>query len=50
VDPILKDEVENNLKIDYPDVFDTFFGQIPRLRKMTLAILQSCEEAEPPLF
>jgi hypothetical protein len=25
VDPILKGEVEDNLKIDHPDVFDTFF-------------------------
>lgn len=50
VDPILKDEVEDNLKIDHPSVFDTFFGQIPRLREMTSVVLQSCKEAEPPLF
>lgn len=50
MDPILKDEVEDNLKIDHPDVFDTFFGQIPRLHEMTSAVLQSCKEAEPPLF
>jgi hypothetical protein len=50
VDPILKDEVEDNLKIDHPEVFDTFFGQIPRLHEMTSAVLQSCREAEPPLF
>lgn len=29
VDPILKSEVEDNFKIDHPDVFTTFFGQIP---------------------
>ncbi|KAF2676778.1 hypothetical protein K458DRAFT_468226 [Lentithecium fluviatile CBS 122367] len=50
VDPILKDDVEDNLKINHPDVFDTFFGQIPGLREMMSAILQSCKEAEPPLF
>ncbi|OCK78451.1 hypothetical protein K432DRAFT_427264 [Lepidopterella palustris CBS 459.81] len=50
VDPILKDEVEDNLKIDHPEVFDTFFGQIPRLHEITAAVLQSCKEAEPPLF
>ena len=50
VDPILKDEVEDNLTIDHPDVFDTFFGQIPKLREMTAAVLQSCKEEESPLF
>ncbi|OCK94649.1 uncharacterized protein K441DRAFT_559505, partial [Cenococcum geophilum 1.58] len=39
VDPILKNEVEDNLIIDYPDVFNTFFRQIPRLYKMTTAVL-----------
>ncbi|KAF2804372.1 serine/threonine-protein kinase Sgk2 [Mytilinidion resinicola] len=50
VDPILKSEVEDNLRIDHPDFFDTFFGQIPRLREMTTAVLRSCKDAEPPLF
>ena len=50
VDPILKDEVEDNLTIDYPDIFDTFFGQISQLREMAAAVLQSCEGGESPLF
>jgi hypothetical protein len=50
VDPILKGEVEDNLRIDHPDVFDTFFGQIPRLHEMTTAVLQSCKDTEPPLL
>jgi hypothetical protein len=50
VDPILRDEVEDNLKIDHPNVFNTFFRRIPQLREMTAAVLQSRKEAEPPLF
>ncbi|KAH8731711.1 hypothetical protein GQ44DRAFT_745770 [Phaeosphaeriaceae sp. PMI808] len=50
VDPILKAEVENNLKIDHPGVFATFFGKIPNLAEITTAVLQSCKEADPPLF
>ncbi|KAH8727358.1 hypothetical protein GQ44DRAFT_738332 [Phaeosphaeriaceae sp. PMI808] len=50
VDPILKDEVEDNLTTDHQDAFDTFFGQITQLREMTAAVLQSCKEVEPPLF
>ncbi|KAI9785550.1 MAG: hypothetical protein M1839_009291 [Geoglossum umbratile] len=50
VDPILKSEVEGNLMIDHPDVFKTFFGQIPQLHEMTTAVLQSCQDAEPSLF
>ncbi|KAF2468324.1 uncharacterized protein BDR25DRAFT_335443 [Lindgomyces ingoldianus] len=50
VDPILKNEVEDNLKIDHPDDFDTFFGQIPKLREITTAVLQGCKGAELPLF
>ena len=50
MDPILKNEVEGNLVIDHPDVFDTFFGQISGLREMTTAVLQSCKDAESPLF
>jgi hypothetical protein len=50
VDPILKNEVEGNLRVDHPDVFTTFFGEIPRLHEMTTAVLQSCKDAEPPLF
>jgi hypothetical protein len=50
VDPILKTEVEDNLRIDHPGVFATFFGKIPKLAEITTAVLQSCKEAEPPLF
>jgi hypothetical protein len=50
VDPILRTEVGDNLRIDHPDVFDTLFGQILRLDEMTTAVLQSCRGAEPPLF
>ena len=38
VDPILKSEVEDNLKIDHPDVFTTFFGQISQLHDMSTAV------------
>ncbi|KAF2839987.1 hypothetical protein M501DRAFT_1010229 [Patellaria atrata CBS 101060] len=50
VDPILKSEVEDNLRIDHPGVFNTFFGQIPQLREITSAVLQSFKDAESPLF
>lgn len=50
VDPILRDEVEDNLKIDHPDVFDVFFGKISKLHEMTAAVLQSCKAGESPLF
>jgi hypothetical protein len=50
VDPILKTEVEDNLRIDHPGVFTTFFGKIPKLAEITTAVLESCKEADPPLF
>ncbi len=50
MDPILKNEVEDNLRIDHPDLFDTFFGAISGLADITAAVWQSCKEAEPPLF
>lgn len=50
MDPILRDEVEDNLTIDHPDVFDAFFGEISKLREMTAAVLQSCKAGECPLF
>jgi hypothetical protein len=50
VDPILRDEVEDNFKIDHPDVFDAFFGKILELHETTAAVLQSCKAEESPLF
>ena len=50
VDPILKSEVEDNLRIDHPDVFTTFFGQISQLHDIATAVFQSCKDVEPPLF
>jgi len=50
VDPILKDEVEDHLTIDHPDIFDAFFGRISQLREMTAAVLQSCKQGESPLY
>lgn len=42
--------MEDNLKIDYLHVFNTFFGRIQRLYQIKTAVLQSCKEMEPPLF
>ncbi|PVH90320.1 hypothetical protein DM02DRAFT_647610 [Periconia macrospinosa] len=50
VDPILKNEVEGNLKVDHPDVFTTFFGGIPQLHEMARAVFQNCKDTEAPLF
>lgn len=36
--------------IGHPDVFNTFFGQIPGLYEMTTVVLKSRKEAEPLLF
>lgn len=33
VDPIPRDEMEDNFKIDHPDVFDAFFGKILELMR-----------------
>jgi hypothetical protein len=50
VDPILKGEVEDNLIIDHPGFFDTFFGQIPHLLEMAAAVFQMCKDGEAPLY
>lgn len=50
MDPILRIEVEDDLKIDHPDIFETFFGKIPKLTEIAAAVLENCREAEPPLF
>lgn len=42
--------MEDSLTIDNPDVFTTFFGQIPQLHEMATVVFQSCQDAEPPLF
>ncbi|XTI91415.1 serine threonine kinase Sgk2 [Cenococcum geophilum] len=38
VNPILKSEVEDNLRIDHPDVFSTFFRQISQLYNIATAL------------
>lgn len=50
MDPVLRTEVEDNLRIDHPDLFATFLGKIPQLAETMAAVLQSCSEAEPRLF
>lgn len=50
VDPILKTEVEDNLRIDHSGVFATFFGKIPNLAEIATVVLQSCKEADPSQF
>lgn len=50
VDPILRSEVEDNLRIDHPDVFDVFFGQIQGLDIITTVVLSSCKSVEPHCF
>lgn len=50
VDPILKGEVKDNLQLDHPDFFNTFFGQVSQLRDMATAVFQSCKDADSPLF
>jgi hypothetical protein len=39
---MLRNKVEDSLTIDNPDVFTTFFGQIPQLHEMATMVFQSC--------
>lgn len=50
VDPILKAEVQDNLIIDHPHFFDTFFGQVPQRLEMSTAVFQMCKDSEPSLY
>jgi hypothetical protein len=50
LDPLLKGEVEDNLRVDHPDVFNTYFGGIPGLLDIATAVFKNCKDAEPPLF
>lgn len=50
MDPILRTEVEDNLRIDYLGVITTFFREIPKLAEITTVVLESCKEADPLLF
>ncbi|KAH8723920.1 hypothetical protein GQ44DRAFT_709364 [Phaeosphaeriaceae sp. PMI808] len=50
VDPLLKKEVEGNLRVDHPEVFTTFFGGIPRLHEMATAVFRNCKDAEAALY
>ena len=42
--------MEDNLIIDHPEFFDTFFGQVPQLLEITVAIFQMCKDADPPIY
>lgn len=42
--------MEDNLIIDHPGFFDTFFGQVPQLLEMAAAVFQMCKDAEAPLY
>ncbi|KAJ9641091.1 hypothetical protein H2199_005759 [Coniosporium tulheliwenetii] len=50
VDPILKAEVEDNLIIDHPEFFDTFFGEVTQLPEIATAVFEMCKDAEPSLY
>jgi len=50
VDPILKNELESNLIINHSELFDAFFGEIPRLSEMAAAVLERCKEAGTQLY
>ncbi|OCK73066.1 hypothetical protein K432DRAFT_313848, partial [Lepidopterella palustris CBS 459.81] len=50
INPILKNKVEGNLRVDYPDVFTTYFRGIPRLYKMAIVVFQNYKDAEAALF
>ena len=41
---MLKDELESNLIINYLEFFNTFFGGIPQLGKIAIAMLERCKK------
>ncbi|EKG09044.1 hypothetical protein MPH_13974 [Macrophomina phaseolina MS6] len=49
VDPLLKFEVEQNLIVDHPDVFDAYFGRVAQLSDITTAVFEACRLANPPM-
>ncbi|KAF2452554.1 hypothetical protein BDY21DRAFT_329029 [Lineolata rhizophorae] len=50
VGPMLRAEMENNITIDQPLLFDAFFGQVSRLTEITAAVFKKCKATEPPLY
>lgn len=50
IDPMLKAEVERNLIIDHPEVFDTFWGRVAQLPDIATAVLDMCKGASEPMY
>ncbi|KAH7053440.1 hypothetical protein B0J12DRAFT_698622 [Macrophomina phaseolina] len=50
VDPLLKFEVEENLIIDHPGVFDAYFGRVTQLSDIAAAVFDACRMASPLMY
>ncbi|KAB2569172.1 hypothetical protein DBV05_g12152 [Lasiodiplodia theobromae] len=50
IDPMLKAEVERNLIIDHPEVFDAFWGRVAQLPDIATAVLDMCKGADEPMY
>ncbi|KAI9769851.1 MAG: hypothetical protein M1840_003845 [Geoglossum simile] len=49
-DSALKDELDSSLRIDIPNFFDTFFGELTNLESVAGAVFKKCQEDENPLY
>jgi hypothetical protein len=45
IDSILKDELDENLNIDYPDFFNMFLDGISKLDEKTSAVFAMCKKS-----
>ncbi|KAB2568650.1 hypothetical protein DBV05_g12671 [Lasiodiplodia theobromae] len=50
IDPILKFEVEQNLIVDHPGVFDAFFGRVAQLSDVAAAVFDACKAVPAPMY
>lgn len=50
VDPLLKFEVEQNLIVDHPGVFDAFFGRVTQLSDIAAAVFDACKEPATSMY
>ncbi|KAL1616633.1 hypothetical protein SLS56_011336 [Neofusicoccum ribis] len=47
---MLRAEVERNLIIDHPQVFDAYFRQVAQLSDIATAVFERCSNADPPMY
>ncbi|KAH7025329.1 hypothetical protein B0J12DRAFT_686493 [Macrophomina phaseolina] len=50
IDPLLRFEVEQNLIVDHPGVFDAFFGRVTQLSEIAAAVFDACKEPAMSMY